>query len=42
LKQSLSRRALKGAAGAAKGPCVIFPGKEVPAAAYCKAWAKKA
>jgi len=31
----------KGAAGAAEGPCLIFPGKDVAAAGYCKAWAKK-
>ena len=31
-----------GAAGAAKGNCVIFPGKEVAAGGYCKAWLKKA
>ena len=31
----------KGAAGASKGPCQIFPGKDVAAAGYCKAWVKK-
>ena len=30
-----------GAAGAAKGPCAIFPGKDVASGGYCKAWAKK-
>jgi hypothetical protein len=31
----------KGAAGAATGPCAIFPGKDVASGGYCKAWAKK-
>ena len=31
-----------GKAGDAKGGCKIFPGKDVPAGAYCKAWVKKA
>lgn len=31
----------KGAAGASKGACLIFPGKDVAANGYCKAWAKK-
>jgi hypothetical protein len=32
----------KGAAGSAAGPCGIFPGKEVSANGWCKAYAKKA
>jgi hypothetical protein len=31
----------KGAAGSSKGACGIFPGKDVAAGGYCKAWAKK-
>jgi High potential iron-sulfur protein len=31
----------KGAAGASKGGCTIFPGKDVTAAGYCTAWVKK-
>jgi hypothetical protein len=30
----------KGSAGAAKGGCGLFPGKDVAATGYCKAWAK--
>jgi len=32
----------KGSATAASGPCGIFPGKQVTAAGYCKAWVKRA
>ena len=31
-----------GKAGAADGPCAIFPGKHVAAKGWCTAWAKKA
>jgi High potential iron-sulfur protein len=31
----------KGMAGAADGPCVIFPGKSVKAKGWCSAWVKK-
>lgn len=31
----------KGVAGSSKGACAIFPGKDVVAAGYCKAWLKK-
>jgi len=31
-----------GKAGAAEGPCAIFPGKNVHAKGWCTAWAKKA
>lgn len=30
-----------GAAGAASGPCAIFPGKEVVPTGWCKSYAKK-
>ena len=30
-----------GKAGAAEGPCAIFPGKEVHAAGWCKVWVLK-
>lgn len=30
-----------GAAGAAAGPCAIFPGKDVTAAGYCNSWIAK-
>ena len=30
-----------GAAGAAQGPCSIFPGKDVKAGGWCAAWALK-
>ena len=30
-----------GAAGAAKGPCTIFPGKTVAAKGWCKVWVLK-
>lgn len=32
----------KGTAGASKGTCVLFAGKDVAAAGYCTAWVKKA
>jgi hypothetical protein len=31
----------QGSASDANGGCKIFPGKQVPAGAYCKSWAKK-
>ena len=31
----------KGTPGATTGGCTIFPGKDVAAAAYCKAWVVK-
>ena len=31
-----------GAAGAADGPCALFPGKAVAAAGWCNSWTKKA
>lgn len=31
-----------GAAGAARGPCTLFPGFSVNAKGWCSAWAKKA
>jgi hypothetical protein len=31
----------QGSASDANGGCKIFPGKQVPADAYCKSWAKK-
>jgi hypothetical protein len=30
-----------GKAGAASGPCNIFPGKDVAAAGWCKVWVLK-
>ena len=30
-----------GKAGAAAGPCNIFPGKDVAAAGWCKVWVLK-
>jgi High potential iron-sulfur protein len=32
---------LQGAAGEAWRPCALFPGKLVPADAWCKVWVKK-
>lgn len=32
----------KAAAGAAAGPCPLFPGKQVAAKGWCNAWVKKA
>lgn len=32
----------QGKAGAAAGPCPLFPGKQVTAKGWCSAWAKKA
>ncbi len=31
----------QGGAGAAQGPCLLFPGKAVKAAGWCSSWAPK-
>lgn len=32
----------QGTAGAAQGPCLLFPGRAVKATGWCSSWAKKA
>ena len=32
----------QGQVGSARGGCVLFPGKSVPAAGWCKVWRQKA